>query len=112
MNPTRDITVLVADRPYPLRIQEGDEPTLRRLVKEINDKITLFQQNYPRKDKQDCLALAILTYAVELHKTQTTAQHAPTTADAPTQSATVPDFEPIHDRLSALEQLLDAVSLS
>ena len=38
------------------------------IVKEINDKINQFQLTYANKDKQDCLSMAILTYAVDLHK--------------------------------------------
>ncbi|GJM36417.1 MAG: hypothetical protein DHS20C18_54180 [Saprospiraceae bacterium] len=74
---TKQVTVLIAGRPYPLKIKEGDEPTIRKIVKEVNDKINKFQLTYTNKDKQDCLSMAILTYAVELHKVnqaQTTTQ--------------------------------------
>ena len=64
----KQIIVLIAGRPYPLKIKENDEPTIRKIVKEINDKINQFQLTYANKDKQDCLAMAILTYAVDLHK--------------------------------------------
>ena len=64
----KQITVLIAGRPYPLKIKESDEPAIRKIVKEINDKINQFQLTYTNKDKQDCLAMAILTYAVDLHK--------------------------------------------
>lgn len=64
----KQITVLIAGRPYPLKIKENDEPTIRKIVKEINDKINQFQLTYANKDKQDCLSMAILTYAVDLHK--------------------------------------------
>ncbi len=62
------ITALIAGRPYPLKIKEGDEPIIRKIVKEVNDKVLLFQSTYPKKDKQDHFAMALLTYAVELHK--------------------------------------------
>ena len=76
---TSNITVLIAGRPYPLRVKEGDEPIIRRIVKEVNDKIALYQTSYPRKDRQDWLTMALLTFAVDLHKTQ---QVAAVTADA------------------------------
>ena len=67
---TTQITVLIASRPYPLKIKVGDEAVIRRIVSEVNDTITLFQNTYSAKDRQDCVAMALLTYAVDLHKTQ------------------------------------------
>jgi len=42
-----------------------------RLTKEINDKVKQFQTTYKRKDKQDLLAMSLLTFAVDLHKART-----------------------------------------
>ncbi|MCB0633299.1 MAG: cell division protein ZapA [Lewinella sp.] len=90
----RQITVLIAGRPYPLKIKDSDEPTIRKIVKEINDKINQFQLTYTNKDKQDCLSMAILTYAVDLHKYMQTGQ------------ATTPDNE-VDQKLSQIDSLLD-----
>ncbi len=65
---TKSITVLIAGRPYPLKIKVEDEPSIRKIVKEVNEKINHFQLTYTNKDKQDCLSMTVLTYAVELHK--------------------------------------------
>ena len=73
---TNNITVIIAGRPYPLKIKEGDEPIIRRIVKEVNDKISLFQNTYPRKDRQDWLSMALLTTAVDLHKAQAVVKRA------------------------------------
>lgn len=67
---SKSITVIIAGRPYPLKIKAEDEPAIRRIVKEVNEKINRFQLTYTNKDKQDCLAMAMLTYAVDLHKAQ------------------------------------------
>ena len=64
------ITVLIAGRPYPLKVNASDEPAIRKIVKEINEKLNRFQLTYTSKDKQDCLSMTLLTYAVDLHKTQ------------------------------------------
>lgn len=64
---SKQITVLIANRPYPLKVKDDDEAAIRRIVKEINDKVNKFQLTYTHKDKQDCLAMALLTYAVDLH---------------------------------------------
>ncbi len=89
------ITVLIAGRPYPLKIKTGDEPAIRKVVKEINDQINRFQIAYTTKDKQDCLAMVALTYAVDAQKSQTGSSEIATPS---------PD---ILDRLSHLNQLLD-----
>ena len=65
---TKSITVLIAGRPYPLKITPEDESSIRKIVKEINEKINRFQLTYSNKDKQDCLSMALLTYAADLHK--------------------------------------------
>ena len=67
-NDTTSITILIAGRPYPLKVKLGDEDAIRKIVKEINEKINRFQLTYTKKDKQDCLSMALLTYAVDLHK--------------------------------------------
>lgn len=67
---TTNITVLIAGRPYPLKIKAGDEAAIRKIVKEVNEKVNRFQLTYTKKDKQDCLSMALLTYAVDLHKAQ------------------------------------------
>jgi cell division protein ZapA (FtsZ GTPase activity inhibitor) len=77
MDGTINITVLIAGRPYPLKIKEGDETIIRRIVKEVNDKIALFQSTYPSKDKQDHFAMALLTLSVDLHKAQSSANSTP-----------------------------------
>ncbi len=73
----KHITVLIAGRPYPLKIDLADEPKIRRIVKEVNDKINRFQLTYTNKDKQDCISMALLTYAVNLHKAKTSGSNDP-----------------------------------
>ena len=66
-----NITVLIAGRPYPLKVKAGDEEAIRKIVKDVNEKVNRFQLTYTKKDKQDCLSMALLTYAVDLHKAKT-----------------------------------------
>lgn len=68
-NHTTQVTVLIAGRPYLLHINSADEALLHRLAKEINDKVAAFQAGQPSRDLQDCFALALLTYALELQRT-------------------------------------------
>jgi len=63
---TKPITVVIAGRPYPIRVAEEEEKGLRALVTEINDRFNDFQIKYRDRDKQDCLVMTLLTYASEL----------------------------------------------
>lgn len=89
----KHITVLIGGRPYPLKIKAGDEPIIRKIVKEVNDKVNRFQLTYTNKDKQDCLAMAVLTYAVDLFKAE--------------QSVTDKVDPSISTKLTELDELLD-----
>lgn len=60
-----NINVIIADRPYPLKIRKEEEEEVRKAAKEINDKVMQFQQVYAAKDKQDYLAMSALMYAVQ-----------------------------------------------
>ncbi|MBB4080481.1 cell division protein ZapA [Lewinella aquimaris] len=62
----KPITVVIAGRPYPIRVGEMEEKGLRALVGEINDRFNDFQIKYRDRDKQDCLVMTLLTYASEL----------------------------------------------
>lgn len=92
-NEMKHITVLIGGRPYPLKINTSDEPAIRKIVKEINEKLNRFQLTYTNKDKQDCLSMTLLTYAVELHKV----------TQAQTENAS------LKGKLSLLNDLLDNV---
>jgi cell division protein ZapA len=89
----KHITVLIAGRPYPLKIKAGDEPIIRKIIKEINDKLNRFQLTYTNKDKQDCLSMAVLTYAVDLYKAE--------------QSVTDISNPTISNQLAELDEMLD-----
>jgi len=57
------ITVNIADRPYRLKIDAGEEETVRKAVKTINEKIKAYADTYAYKDKQDLLAMISLQFA-------------------------------------------------
>lgn len=90
---TKQITVLMAGRPYSLQIKLNDEPAIQKIVNEVNETISQFERTYPKKDKQDCLALGLLTYAVDLHKIR--------------QSLTTTQDPQIVEQLALLDSLLD-----
>ena len=90
---SKQLTVTIAGRPYPLKIKASDEPVIRQIVKEVNEKVNKFQLTYANREKQDCLAMALLAYAVDLHKA---------TSQPPASSP--PD---VSEQLSRIESLLD-----
>lgn len=59
------ITVLIGGRPYPLKIMSSNESVIRRVVRDINDKVNKYQLDYPNRDKQDCLAMTALAIALD-----------------------------------------------
>ncbi len=60
-----NINVVIADRPYPLRVKPEEEERVRNAARDINNKVKQFQTQYSGKDKQDFLAMSALMYAVE-----------------------------------------------
>lgn len=66
----RSITVLIAERPYQLKIHGPDEASFLAVVRMVNEKVREYQDEYPNRDKQDCLAMAALFFAVLARKEQ------------------------------------------
>ncbi len=102
-NGMMNITVLIAGRPYPLKIKDGEEETIRKIVKDVNEKINQFQLTYNKKDKQDCLSMALLTYAVDLNKAQNGEFNGPETSNENPQ----PDNKDLSDKIHQIDGLLD-----
>ena len=92
---TKSITVVIAGRPYPLRVNSTEEAGLRKLISEINERFNDFQIKYSDRDKQDCLVMTLLTYASELRSAR--------------KAASVHAGGEIGQRLAELEQLVDAL---
>ena len=89
-----NINVIVADRPYRLKIKPQEEETVRQAAKSINDKLKEFSQQYGAKDKQDYLAMVTIMFAVEALN----ARKKPVVEDPK-----------VGEKLSALNTLLDNV---
>lgn len=62
------INVVIADRPYRLKIKPEEEETVRRAARVINDRVKEYQQAFLSKDKQDFLAMIALQNTVEALK--------------------------------------------
>jgi cell division protein ZapA (FtsZ GTPase activity inhibitor) len=63
------INIVVGDRTYRIRVQPGDEESLRKLSKQINDKILEFKTNFAGKDMQDYISMVLIWYATDVTST-------------------------------------------
>lgn len=59
------INVVLADRPYRIKIKSDEEEMVRRAAKMINDKVKEYQQLFSSRDKQDFLAMIAIQNTVE-----------------------------------------------
>ena len=59
------ISVVIADRPYKLKVKREEEEVVRNAAKKIKEQLRDLQQQYSVSDKQDHLAMATLLYCVE-----------------------------------------------
>lgn len=60
----------IAGTRIPLKVSEEEEIVVRKAIDEINTHIKQYQSEFPQKDIQDCILMALLTYAVDYHKAQ------------------------------------------
>ncbi len=60
----------IAGKIIPLKVSEEELVHVNKAVEEINRRIRQYQSDYPQKDMQDCMLMALLTYAVDFHKAQ------------------------------------------
>ena len=58
-----NITLMVADRLYPLSIDPSEEESFRLAAKKINEMIQTFERHYDLRDKQDAIAMCAIVLA-------------------------------------------------
>ena len=62
------ISVHIAGRSYPLKVKQSDTDIIKSIADQVNEKVNYFQRTYVNRDKQDCLSMALLTFAVDYHR--------------------------------------------
>ncbi|KAA2240823.1 cell division protein ZapA [Chitinophaga agrisoli] len=87
------VNIFVADRSYRIKINPEEEEAVRRIMKEVNEKIIEFKTAYAGKDLQDYIAMALIMYATH-----------PVTSGGKAQAETAPFLQ---EKLQKLEALLD-----
>ncbi|MBD3724147.1 MAG: cell division protein ZapA [Flavobacteriaceae bacterium] len=65
MSEKLNIKISIADRVYPLTIEDTQEEALRTASKKIDTMIKQFEQSYAVRDKQDVLAMCALQFAAQ-----------------------------------------------
>ena len=64
-NHTTQTTVLIAGRPYLLKVNSAEEAMAHQIAEEINNRLAALKAGRPGCDQQDCFALALLSVAME-----------------------------------------------
>jgi len=65
MSESRNINLVIADRPYRIKISADEEKTVRKATQMIKQKLADLKKSYQAKDKQDYLAMAALMFCVD-----------------------------------------------
>ncbi len=91
------ISVIIAERPYRLRVSgEREEEIYRKAAKLVDEKMQQYAKNFSFRDKQDLLAMVNLQFAVDILRLDNTAK----------------DHANLLDQLKSVEKLLDECMLS
>jgi cell division protein ZapA (FtsZ GTPase activity inhibitor) len=69
------MTITIAGRSFPVEVTLGEQEMLTGYVERINDQIAAYKQAYPSKDNLDCVIMAMLMSAIEMHKQHTESMH-------------------------------------
>ncbi|QQR97679.1 MAG: cell division protein ZapA [Sphingobacteriales bacterium] len=86
-----NINIIVAGRPYKLKVSADEESFVRQAAKEINDKISEYQKTLLTRDKQDFLSMIAIQ----------------TTADIIQSKNKISNSSSLEAKFDELEQILD-----
>ena len=87
----KSITIRIAGRAYPVKVDLEDEVHIQEMEKKLNDKIQFYKAEFQDIDHQDALTMTLLTYAFDLTK----------------QKQQEDEKVLIHDKLDILDKMLD-----
>ena len=60
----------IAGTKIPLKVTEEEEVFVNKAIDEINNRIKQYQAEFSRMDVQDCIKMALISYAVDFYKVQ------------------------------------------
>ena len=64
------VNLIIGDRSYRVKVKTEDEETVRKITKQLNDKLRKFKAEYSGKDMQDYLVMVLLSYVTETQSSQ------------------------------------------
>ena len=67
------VTVVIAGRPYPLRVNVAELDQVEAMVADINARFDDFKAKFGGRDTVDCLVMTLLTYGDELRRARAAA---------------------------------------
>ncbi len=59
------ITINIAEKRFPLKIERKEEEKIRKAAKMINDTLAQYKQKYREKDTNDYLSMVVLQFATK-----------------------------------------------
>ncbi|MDX2048133.1 MAG: cell division protein ZapA [Chitinophagaceae bacterium] len=59
------VNIIIGDRNYRIKIENKDEELVRKIIKQVNDKILEFKTRFAGKDMQDYISMVLLWYVTE-----------------------------------------------
>ncbi|HNF49845.1 MAG TPA: cell division protein ZapA [Chitinophagales bacterium] len=71
-----NINLLIAGRPYKLKVAQDEEGYVRQAAKEINDKIADYQKTLLTRDRQDFLSMIALQATTDVLQNKNKATNA------------------------------------
>jgi cell division protein ZapA len=90
------IRIKIADREYPMRVNEDEEERLRQAGKFLNERLRMFREEFGIHDKQDLLAMIALETAADKIKADDAAVETQLT---------------LEEKLASLNQMLSSLQL-
>lgn len=70
MAEANNVNIMIAGRPYKLKVTAEEESFVRLAAKEINDKISEYQKTLLTRDRQDFLSMIALQASAEILQTK------------------------------------------
>jgi len=87
------IKLHVANRIYPMKIERKSEEFIRNAIKQIEERLKFYEENYAIKDKQDLLAMCLIEYASKFESVN---------------NEKVVDDDGLNEKLAKIESLLSS----
>lgn len=66
----KKLTIVIAGRSFPVKVNKEEERLLPLIEKDLNDQIRKMQLTYTDRDIQDCLSMVLLTQAISSRTTE------------------------------------------